>query len=80
VRISFGELLVLGSTTLRRLSAELILWGSVGVTVGAASGWCIGLVSKGLGKTTPGVAEAVGWGTGAGAFFAIVLVIFNRTL
>jgi hypothetical protein len=62
------------------LVVELATLGGGGMVLGAAAGWLVGLVARGTGHNVPGVTDSVGWGTGAGAFLGVMVIVFNRTL
>jgi len=53
--------------------------GGVGIVLGTAGGWLVGLVASSLGKD-PSLERSMIWGTGAGAFFGVMVFVFDRLL
>jgi hypothetical protein len=53
--------------------------GGVGIVLGTAGGWVVGLIAEALGKG-PKLDRAMIYGPGAGAFFGVMLFVFDRIL
>ena len=60
-----------------KLVLDLGVCGGVGIVLGTAGGWIVGLAKRGVGQGEK-FGETVAYGSGAGALFGILLVVFDR--
>lgn len=62
--------------TSSKVVVDLLALGGAGGIVGTAGGWVVGLVAEAVGKGK--LERVMTWGTGAGTFCGLMIVVFDR--
>jgi hypothetical protein len=74
-----ARLAELGYIVTSNVIADLGIMGGVGIAVGTAGGWVVGIVAQAARKPLT-VSDAISYGAGAGAFCGVMIVVFSRTI